>query len=141
MTDYIPAMSEERVRELLARILLMLSYGTPPVLRHVGLSEAEAQQLDKEGIIRLEHAGVAGANKHKEFLDRYVVVEISDKARAWLYSHPPPLPREEPPMPQKPGFAGFLLWLMTTPWGWMMFALGAAIVYFGIRYFQKHFHQ
>src|SRR5215475_12179911 len=111
MTDFIPTMSEERVRELLTRIQLMLDYGSPPVLRHVGLSEAEAQQLDKEGIIRLEHAGVAGANTHKEFLDRYVVLEISDKARAWLFSHPPPLPAGQPPLPQKTGFAGFFLWL------------------------------
>lgn len=133
-------MSEARVREVLSRIQAMLDYGLPPILRNVGLSESEAQQLDKEGIIRLGYAGIVEANKHKEFLDRYVVVEISDKARAWLVSHPPPLPSEDRQTPRKPAFARCLLWLVTTPKGWITIAVATAAGLLVKYYLQKHFH-
>jgi hypothetical protein len=145
MPESAPAMSEERGREVLSQLQVLLASNAHPTVREIGLTEAEARFLVDKGLLSLgdKLTWNKSAQSTTEFVDRYEIFEISDSAIAWLATHPtPPEPivvRIEAPKVSR--FASICRWLGTTLWGWASLVIGAVLVYLIVDHLLKrYFH-
>lgn len=137
-------MSEERGREVLSRLQMMLAANAHPIVRDAGLTEAEARWLVIKGLLSLGDTLTWNKSKQDttEFVDRYEIHEIPDAAIAWLATHPtPPEPIVVHIEAYKVSkFSKIFRWLVKTLWGWISIAATTAIGFFVYYLLKKHFH-
>jgi len=134
-------MSEERGREVLSQLQVLLASKVHPTLREIGLTEAEARWLVAKGLISLgdKLTWNKSAQSTIEYVDRYEIFEISDSAVAWLATHP--IPPDPIPVrieaPQVLQSSKIFRWSAKTLWGWVSAAIVTAIVFF-VGYYLKN---
>ena len=79
-------MEKERLIEVLRRVQTRLAYGVKQTVRDAALTEAEARWMSQEGLISLgdKKSWNKSAQETTPFEDRYVIFELSDKAKGIL---------------------------------------------------------
>jgi hypothetical protein len=84
--DIFSGMEKERLIEVLRRVQTRLAYGVKPTVRDAALTEAEARWMSQEGLISLgdKKSWNKSAQETTPFEDRYVIFELSDKAKGIL---------------------------------------------------------
>jgi predicted oxidoreductase len=137
-------MSEERGREVLSQLQVVLAANAHPSVREAGLTEAEARWLVSKELLSLGDTLTWNKSKQEttEFVDRYEIHEISDAAIAWLAAHPtPPKPIVVCIEAQEVSiFSKIFRWLMKTMWAWISIAVTTAIGFIVYYLLKKHFH-
>jgi len=142
MPESVPAMSEDRGREVLSRIQALIASNVHPSVRDAGLTEAEARWLVSIGLLSLVDAQPwsKSAQDTTEYVDRYDIFELPGAAVVWLAAKPtPPEPiivRIESPKVSR--FSKIFRWLAKTLWGWISAAILTAILFFVGYYLKTH---